>query len=183
MTQVAGQRRGDWMQTYSGRQFWPVDPRADEIDIVDIAHALSMQCRFAGHCLKFYSVAEHSVHLSHVVPPEDALWALLHDASEAYLTDVVRPLKPFLSGYGEAEDAVMRAVCDRFRLPHEVPASVKIADGRILADEAAQNMAAPPVAWVARGAPLGIQLRYWRPDMAKVIFLERFVELTKGSTA
>jgi hypothetical protein len=86
-------RKGDWMQTYTGRQFWPIDPRADEIDIVDIAHALSQQCRFAGHCKSFYSVATHSWHTSNVCNSENALWGLLHDAAEAYLVDLPTPIK------------------------------------------------------------------------------------------
>lgn len=171
-------RYGDWMQTATGRQFWPVDPRPDEINICDIAHALAMQCRFGGHCLRFYSVAEHSVLLSYAVAPEHALWALLHDASEAYLVDVPRPLKPFLPGYREVEDAVMAAVCERFGLPSQMPREVKIADGRILSDEAAQNMAKPPVTWNNTGAPLGIKLRFWSPEQAKDRFFARYSQLT-----
>lgn len=58
------ERAGDWMQTFTGRQFWPMDPRPEDLDILDIAHALSLLCRFGGHCQRFYSVAEHSVHVS-----------------------------------------------------------------------------------------------------------------------
>jgi len=61
------QRNGDWIQTFSGLQFWPLDPRPDEINIEDIAHALSLQCRFGGHCNRFYSVADHSIHVSMLV--------------------------------------------------------------------------------------------------------------------
>src|ERR1017187_10636100 len=74
--------------TFSGIHFWPLLPNPADIRIEDIAHALSNQCRFAGHAREFYSVAEHSVRVSQLCPPEDALWGLLHDASEAYLTDV-----------------------------------------------------------------------------------------------
>src|SRR5690242_11754504 len=86
-------RRGDWMQTYTGRRFWPLDPRVDDIDIGDIAHHLSLVCRFAGACREFYSVAQHCVGVSYVCDPKDALWGLLHDAAEAYVGDMVRPLK------------------------------------------------------------------------------------------
>lgn len=105
-------RSGDWIQTATGGQFWPMDPQPDEIDINDIAHALAMLCRFGGHCLRFYSVAEHSVLLSHAVPPEHALWALLHDATEGYLVDMPRPIKAFLPGYKEAEAGIVRAVIE-----------------------------------------------------------------------
>src|SRR5438128_12538670 len=84
--------RGDWMQTYTGRAFYPLDPRLDDICIEDIAHALSMLCRYGGQCQEFYSVAEHSVLMSYAVNPQHALWALLHDATESYMGDLIRPL-------------------------------------------------------------------------------------------
>src|SRR5688572_25823546 len=101
-------RKGDWMQTFTGRKFWPVDPRSNEIFIEDIAHSLSMMCRFLGHCSKFYSVAEHCVRASWWVADRrgsylDQLAALLHDAGEAYVVDVPRPIKPYLSNYKELE--------------------------------------------------------------------------------
>jgi hypothetical protein len=76
-------RRGDWMQTFTGRRFWPLDPRGEDVLIEDIAHALSLLTRYGGHCTRFYSVAEHSVLLARAATPENALWLLLHDASEA----------------------------------------------------------------------------------------------------
>jgi hypothetical protein len=170
--------RGDWIQTAHGRQFWPIDPRPDEIFIDDIAHALSMQCRFGGHCLHFYSVAEHSVLMSRAASQENKLWALLHDAAEAYLVDVPRPLKPFLSGYREAEDKIMLAVCERFGLPSEMPYSVKELDNRILLDEQAQNMAAPPVPWTHYAdSAIGVNLMFWRPSDARRAFLSDFEDL------
>ena len=84
-----------WIQTYTGGKFHLLAPRQEEINIVDIAHALSMMCRFTGHVRRFYSVSEHSWHASYLVPKQDALWALLHDASEAYMADMNRPLKHF----------------------------------------------------------------------------------------
>lgn len=74
------ERIGDWIQTFTGRQFWPLDPQPDHIDIADIAHALAHDCRFGGHCRRFYSVAEHSVLLSRAVAPEFRLAALMHDS-------------------------------------------------------------------------------------------------------
>jgi hypothetical protein len=99
-----GWHRGGWMQTFTGRQFFPMDPRPEEVDPTDIAHALSLLCRYNGHVDRFYSVAEHCVHLSYVVPPEHALWALLHDATEAYVGDMISPLKIHMPGYRAAED-------------------------------------------------------------------------------
>src|SRR4051812_20612492 len=85
--------RGDWMQTYTGRAFWPLDAQPEDVDPLDIAAALSMLCRYGGHVSRFYSVAEHCLLMSEAVAPEHALWALLHDATEAYMGDMVRPLK------------------------------------------------------------------------------------------
>lgn len=170
-------RKGDWIQTCSGRQFWPMDPRPEDIHPEDIAHALSMLCRYAGHCNRFYSVAEHCCLLHDVAERQDRPWALLHDASEAYLADVPRPVKPFLPGYAEAEAVVMRAVAARFRLlPFTEPASVKELDGRILVDEAQQNMSVPPAAWDDTGSALGVTLQLWSPPRAETEFLRRFQE-------
>jgi hypothetical protein len=160
-----------WIQTASGRQFWPLDPRPEDVDPADIAHALSMLCRFGGHVLRFYSVAEHSVLLSRYVAPEYKLWALVHDASEAYLADVARPIKPHLPGYKLAEYRLMRAICDRFGLPPLMPSAVKEADDAILFDEAAQNMAPPPAPWPNPVKPLGVKLQFWSPTEARHEFL------------
>lgn len=172
-------RNGDWIQTSSGAQFWPMDPRPDEIRIMDIAHALSMQCRFAGHCIRFYSVAEHCVHLARAVSPENALWALLHDASEAYLVDVPKPVKPYLAGYVEAEERLMRDIAERFGLPPSVPDEVKDADRRILTDEADQNMAYCFTRWTDMPPPLGVTLELWTPREAESRFLETYFELVE----
>src|SRR5690349_636686 len=108
--------RGSWMQTFTGRQFYPLDPRLDEIDPLDIAHALSMICRYGGHTKHFYSVAEHCLLMSHAVAPEYALWALLHDATEAYVGDMVRPLKHHMPDYRQIEDNLMEVIAERFGL-------------------------------------------------------------------
>jgi 5'-nucleotidase len=169
--------RGDWMQTATGRRFWPMDPRPHEIFVEDVAHALSMICRFGGHCRRFYSVAEHSVLMSRAAAAEHKRWALLHDGSEAYITDIIRPLKPALFGYREAEQKVMRAICVRFNLHLDQPASVKALDRAILMDERDQAMGEPPQAWDGEVAPLGIQLQFWTPSRAKREFLSDFREL------
>ncbi len=94
-------RLGDWIQTASGGSFFPLDPRPEEVDIDDIATALSRMNRYNGHFsdkFDFYSVAEHSILLAQYVQERTgsathAMWALLHDAAEAYTSDVPRPLK------------------------------------------------------------------------------------------
>jgi hypothetical protein len=179
---VTRHRYGDFMQTFSGRRFFPMDPRADEVFIEDIAHSLAMQTRYAGHCLQFYSVAEHSVLMARHLRWEGAdvaLWALLHDASEAYLVDVPRPVKPYLTGYKAAEAKVMAVVCERFSLAKEMPAAVHDADERIIADELANLV---PMDWHARsaGKQLGVGLKYWSPAKAKEEFLATFDALMSG---
>jgi len=170
-------RNGDWIQTYTGRRFWPLDPLPEDVDIFDIAHSLSMTCRYAGHVRRFYSVAEHCCHLHDEAPPEARLWALLHDASEAYIVDVPRPLKPFLTNYREIERVVMQAVATRFGLSSKEPDIIKEMDNRILNDERAQAMVPTEDDWNLKGGPLGVILEFWAPDEAEWQFLKRFDNL------
>lgn len=170
-------RKGDWMQTATGRVFWPIDPRPEDVCIEDIAHALSQLCRYGGHCRYFYSVAQHSVLVSRALPDEHKLWGLLHDASEAYVIDVPRPLKPFLTGYREAEDKVMEAIAERYGLSLPMPAEVKRIDSAILADEAAQIMGKPPRDWNLQEPPLGVEISPWSPELARCEFLFEFEKL------
>ena len=178
-------RKGDWIQTYTGKLFWPFDPRPTEIDIIDIAHALSNLCRFGGHCNTFYSVAEHSVRASHLVSDDVALWALLHDAPEAYLGDVVRPIKHqarFLKFYGPIEQAVMLAIAAKFGLGWPEPAEVAWADDVMLRTEQRDLMSSPPRDWVRKAGiePLAEIIVPATPRVAKENFLQRFYSLTRG---
>lgn len=124
-----------WIPTFSGRRFWPLDPDPDDLNIRDIAHALSNCCRFAGHCKTFYSVADHSVMVSEIVSPGMALIGLLHDATEAYLGDMVRPVKRSLGDYQQAEDKLWQCVAEHYCLPQVLPHEVKVADNVALATE------------------------------------------------
>lgn len=179
-------RTGDFMQTFTGRQYWPMDPRPHEVHIEDIAHSLAMQARYAGHCIKFYSVAEHSVliarHLAAKHAPEVALAGLLHDAPEAYCVDIPRPLKPYLTNYKEIEQKNWLAIAARFQLDRELPAEVHDADNRIIADELVNLV---PMPWHARyvGQELGVKLRYWSPEKAETEFLATFEALMAGRAA
>lgn len=185
-------REGDWSQTFTGRQFWPIDPRPEEVCVEDIAHALALQCRFAGHCRVPYSVAEHSVRVSLMVERlvDDGcrgerlrctvLAALLHDASEAYCVDVPRPLKPYLRGYKDIESGVMRAIEAWAGLPAGAcdGPMVKRADAVLLMTEARDIMSAPPSPWTfAQGAeaqPLVETIVPWDWRRAEAEFLARF---------
>jgi hypothetical protein len=167
-----------WIQTFSGRAFYPLAPQPAHIDLIDVAHGLSQMCRYGGQCRVFYSVAEHSVLLSHAVPPSLARWALMHDSSEAFLCDVPRPIKPYLGGYYAIEARVMEAVALRFGLPWPMPAELKPYDDRILLNEQARLMAPPPMPWNVPGEPLaGVTPVGWLPMQAKVRFLDRAEEL------
>lgn len=175
--------RGDWMQTFTGRAFYPLDPRPQDIDHVDIAHALSMTCRYGGHTSRFYSVAEHCVLMSYAVAPEHALWALLHDAGEAYVGDMVRPLKLSMPDYRVVEDRIMSAICQRFGIPAECPAEVKEADSRILLDERAVVLGPTPQPWsdyIEGLSPLGVGIMAWDPEWAKVQYSRRLGELSRA---
>lgn len=174
-------RHGDFMQTYTGRKFWPLDPRPEEVFIEDIAHSLSLQCRYAGHCVRFYSVAEHSVLMARWlldnVDARTAFHGLLHDAPEAYVVDVPRPLKPFLSNYKEAEAKVWSSIARRYGLAAAMPEAVHKADARIIADELVNLL---PMDWHGRHSDgLGVTLEYWTPEEAEVEFLAAFDALSE----
>ena len=169
-----------WINTYTGRQFWPLAPRVEDVDIEDIAHALSLQCRFTGHVHEFYSVAQHCCLVAERVPEEDRAWALLHDAPEAYLIDLARPVKhaPWMQQYRDVEDCLMAVIAERFGLVGECPDSVKDADKRMLMTEAHSLMTMHPQ-WLIH-APWK---RYedgpvipWTPQVARARFLNRFRE-------
>lgn len=178
------ERRGDWLQTYSGVKFWPLDPRPADIRIADIAHALAHTGRYNGHAKRFYSVAEHSVLLSHHVGVKDRMWALLHDAGEAYLSDVPRPLKRFLrlsdnlQTYEEAEQAVLNAVAERFCLPWPIPSYIGMRDTQLLLGERTQ-VYNHLMDWELDGSaePLNVSLYFWSPETAERAFLDRFADI------
>lgn len=178
----APQRIGNWMQTAGGRKFWPLDPRPEEIDITDIAAALSKLCRYNGHCAFFYSVAEHSVHVSEALmaaghDPLTVLTGLLHDATEAYCADVPRPLKPYLSGYNEIEQRVWLAVAHHFGLPPEMPPAVHWADNAVLLAEKPVLMGTHHK-WSIPGEPANVRIQGWDPDLARYAFMRQFTKLT-----
>lgn len=103
-----------YIKTYTGILFDLATFDQSKLDIRDIAHALSMQCRFNGHCKKFYSVAEHCVRASWLVGHGATSHALMHDASEAYVGDVVSPLKRMLPTYIEKEDILIDLIYDKY---------------------------------------------------------------------
>lgn len=128
--------RGPYTGTWSRRRFYPLDPRPDEVDIMDIAVGLSKQCRFNGHIDRFYSVAEHSVIASTLsTDPRIAKWLLMHDAPEAYIGDMVRPLKAVIPQFQEIEDRIMSVIAEKFGLDGKMPAEVKAIDNIMCSTE------------------------------------------------
>ena len=172
-------RVGDWIQVASGKIFYPLDPRAEEVHIEDIAHSLSLKCRYGGHSKRFFSVGEHSVIVSRQVPPEYALWGLLHDAGEAYSSDIPRPLKRCLPDWKRMENRIMDAICEHFGLPHEEPEAVKQVDLAITSDERLVLMNPCEREWGALPPPLGVEIRCLTPKQAEKAFMRRFRELTR----
>lgn len=170
-----------WVQTFTGRAFRPLRADPGTVDLRDVAHSLSLQCRFNGHCRVFYSVAEHSVRVSHAVPHQDALWGLMHDATEAYLGDLPRPIKLQLPDYERAEEALMRIIAERFGLTGPMPDSVRLADRRLLAAEARDLMAPPPEDWCLDATPLPERIEPWDAARAEEAFLRRYAELAEST--
>jgi 5'-deoxynucleotidase YfbR-like HD superfamily hydrolase len=177
----------DWIQTYTGKKFFPLDPDPEQICIEDIAHALSMQCRYAGHTNSFYSVAQHSVLLSREFGFLDyRLAALLHDASEAYLTDIPRPLKHLsaFAFYRIAEERLQMMIFAKYGLVlHAAGTVIKLIhqrDSEMIAHEAQQLMT--PLHPDFRLPELTrdlIKIKSWSPQRAEGEFLMEFANLTE----
>ncbi len=174
-----------WIQTHSGKKFTPLCPVVSDIDIEDIAWSLSMQCRYNGHTNGFYSVAEHSVFVSRKVHPDYALWGLLHDATEAYLSDIPAPLKrlPEFAFYKDAEAQMMLAICERFGLPTIEPDDVKRVDRAVLVTEAAILMRPLHPEWVFKEPEYKgytDAVKCLDPEKARELFLSEFRQLYRG---
>ena len=135
-----------WMQTFLGNDFVFEEP--ENIQIEDIAHSLGNLCRFGGHCRPFYSVADHSLHVSQRC--KHKLWGLLHDASEAYIGDIIQPFKynprwyPFLK---QLETIIEKVIAKKFNLPWPMPDEIKMVDARMWATEQRDLMNQPNFDW------------------------------------
>jgi hypothetical protein len=171
-----------WIQTRSGRKIEPLNLKPEDVLIEDVAAHLSKICRFTGAVSDFYSVAQHSVLVSVYCEPEDALWGLLHDASEYVLQDVPRPLKHLVefAFYREAEYRAMSAICKAFGISEIQPASVGVADVRMLATEARDLMSPLHPEWRTLKTPYVRRIASWSPDQAEISFLRRFRALTEN---
>lgn len=171
--------KGEWIQTFSGKSFYPLSPSADDICIEDIAHALSLICRFNGHCKRFYSVAQHSILVAKHCSKKNKLAGLLHDASEAYACDVPRPIKhtDSFTRYRQIESIIQGSINFKFGLAHCEPQEVKDVDLRMLATERRDLMSASQKEWDQLPGPYSSKIIPMTPRKAKQEFLKMFKKL------
>lgn len=172
-----------WIETYTGKHIYPYDPKAEDVDIRDIAHSLSLICRYSGHCKEFYSVAQHSVLVMHNVSKENKLAALLHDASEAYLGDLARPIKFGMPYYKKIEGELLSVIYEKFGVnnKHCDKVEIKKADDVVLMTEA-RDLMFNTHGWDKPQKPLtNMIVKPWTPKKAERMFLHYFYKLTKNS--
>jgi len=167
----------DWIETFTGKRFYPFEPNPADIDIQDITHALSLICRYNGHCDHFYSVAQHSVLVSELVPKQYALDGLLHDAAEAYIGDIPPPIKKELPKFQEAERRLEVLIAEVFGVSFPIPAVVKTADSALLAAESIQLGMQKRSGWYLPVAAASVTIDFWDAEYAERRFHERYIEL------
>jgi hypothetical protein len=163
---------GRLIRTQSGIYVDVFDPKPEMFVVEDIAHALSMQCRFSGHLRRFFSVAQHSVMVSFRVGDGKRLAALLHDASEAYLVDLPKPIKEELAEYKVVEDRVMAALAEKFGFPYPLDPEIKDIDKLMLEWEWHQLMLGQPPTLAMS------EINPWTPEKAKDVFLAMYRSYT-----
>lgn len=191
-----GERPGPWMQTLTGLQFFPLDPRAEDMDIEDIAHALGALCRYNGHTSRFYSVAEHCVLMTQHAFVEYRGWALpeqrrqflrsvlMHDAAEAYTGDFVHAVKQVIPGIKELEGRIEEVLVKKFDLltGPKTERAIKKLDRRIVLNER-NALLESEHEWVADAyEPLDVNIWGWFPPEAKRRFMDLYdqVKPSKG---
>ena len=168
------------VSTKSGRRVALLNPSPSQIVIGDIAHGLAHQCRFNGQTNKFYSVAQHSVLVASILPRELRLAGLLHDASEAYLGDVVQPLKDLLPEYRSIEARFCDVLGERFGVTLQHNDAIRHADLVVLATERRDLMPMDMADWssIAGITPMRRTIRPKSPEAASAQFMEMFFSLT-----
>lgn len=170
-------RPGQYKETYTGKKFYVLDVRPDDICMRDIAHSLSLQCRYNGHCKQFYSVAEHSILIAlHAWNEghgfEDVMRALLHDAVEAFIGDIPKPVKLSIPALMEAEDRIEAHIMDKYKLPRDKADWLNDYDYRITIDERLVIMNDSNNVWGHESLkPLGVKIRCMEPEDAEFEFL------------
>jgi uncharacterized protein len=182
-----------FIETFTGKRFGFLDPQENEVEVYDIANALSKSCRYVGHVSDFYSVAEHCCHLYDFywdrrtqLDHEDghgvdygvrARTVLMHDASEAYLADIARPVKKILPDYQALEAKIEGMLAQKFNLIYPFPVWLKELDTRILLDERKMLQPFASYEWAVDKIgvkPLGVKLQCWSPAQAAREYLHRY---------
>ena len=175
--------KGDWFQTFTGKAWWPMGPRPEDVDLLDIAHGLAFQCRFNGHTRQFYSVADHCIRMAaelhHTDGPEVALAGLLHDAAEAYLGDIVRPVKRQLPAFYHLERINQTAILEGLHVSLYVDDHkdrIREMDLVMLATERRDLMEESPHSWVnvEKVEPLPVPIKPLSPELAYSVFVTKF---------
>jgi hypothetical protein len=174
-----------YIGTYTNKKYHFLNPSVEEICIEDISRALSMSCRYSGHVNRFYSVAEHSVIIANLVyaktkSKQEAFSALLHDASEAYLTDIPRPIKPHLTNYGELEALAEKVIQKKFNVPG-MSKFTKYLDTHICGAEAKFLFQTVPD-WANDYDHIEIKIMNYLPKEANEDFMEAFDFFSEGKT-
>lgn len=187
-------RRGSRSQTYSGQEFWVLDPRADEVHFDDVCIGIARECRYGNQSREYYSVAEHSVIVSVFVEnfARDLGWSddlvlqvaregLLHDGSEAYLGDVMRPLKHqrVMRGYRCAESRLQDVIFEHFDVHPTIDTTwlVDIVDKRACVDEVEALMLDPAFYKHDELEPLGADIAALSWERAARVWSRRFSNL------
>jgi hypothetical protein len=171
-----------YVSTFLGNRFYPLEPRIDKVAIEDIAHGLAYQCRFNGQTCEFYSIAQHSLVVAHLVPEHLRFAALMHDAAEAYLGDMVKPLKVLLPQFAQIEEQVGDIIARTFDIDFSEYAPIKRADLIALATEKRDLMPHSTERWAYLDdiAPLPEPIVAMDPASAKLAFLAAY-DLAAGT--
>lgn len=169
----------EWIITYTGRKFWPLSPLPEDVCIRDIAHALAMNCRWTGHVREFYSVAQHCVLVSQVVPMDVAMEGLLHDASEAYLSDIARPIKhtPDFTFYRRIEAKLEECIAEKFVLDYPMTNEIRQADTTMLWTEMRDLIKQCDATDTSVLPTYDFRIKPMQPKEAEAAFLKRFFDL------
>lgn len=169
----------DFICTYSGKKFYPLDPKEEDIYIEDIAHALSLICRFSGHCRTLYSVGQHSLMCMDLSNNEDKLAGLLHDSAESFIQDISTPLKKHFPYYHLVENNIMTVIAKKWNFVWPLSKEVKDADLLSLAieKEALMDTAEEWEGVPKDPNPEKHHITFERPEQIEEMFLWNFNEL------
>jgi len=179
-------KAAEFIETYTGRPFWPLHPRPELISIIDIAHNLSGQNRYSGSTSPQYNTAQHCCLLANYVEkvrkgtPHDCLQILMHDAAEAYLVDIPRPVKQYMPEYRKWDKAITQVIRSWYGFGDiPIPEWQDELDSRIIIDERAQLMSDSGLDWGHALEPLGIRIEPWSPAVSEQQFLMRYANFSK----